>query len=126
MPTYRRILRQPWIASPHINGTYRKCGGGFAKTGWAKPSPVPAHCAGTVDGCCAGSVDGSSVRARRGEGGFETRPYGAAVVRVSRNQLSKAPLFRGGERPQTRGVSPAGRTNVQTTVIIHYSLSIVN
>ncbi|MDR0937380.1 MAG: hypothetical protein LBM98_11955 [Oscillospiraceae bacterium] len=29
--------------------TYRKCGGGFAKTGWATPSPVPAHCAGTVD-----------------------------------------------------------------------------
>ncbi|MDR0937304.1 MAG: hypothetical protein LBM98_11550, partial [Oscillospiraceae bacterium] len=26
--------------------TYRKCGGGFAKTGWAKPSPVPAQCAG--------------------------------------------------------------------------------
>ncbi|MDR0936356.1 MAG: hypothetical protein LBM98_06755 [Oscillospiraceae bacterium] len=33
--TYRRVLRQPWIASPHINGTYRKCGGGFAKTGRA-------------------------------------------------------------------------------------------
>ncbi|MDR0935726.1 MAG: hypothetical protein LBM98_03480 [Oscillospiraceae bacterium] len=31
--TYRRCLRQPWIASPHIKGTYRKCGGGFAKTG---------------------------------------------------------------------------------------------
>jgi hypothetical protein len=64
--------------------TYRKCGGGFAKTGRAKPCPVPAHRAGTVD-------DGR-VRARRGipprryaaplsrgeftgEGGFETRPY---------------------------------------------------
>ncbi|MDR0936340.1 MAG: hypothetical protein LBM98_06655 [Oscillospiraceae bacterium] len=32
VPTYRRIVRQPWIASPRINGTYRKCGGGFAKT----------------------------------------------------------------------------------------------
>ncbi|MDR0935328.1 MAG: hypothetical protein LBM98_01450 [Oscillospiraceae bacterium] len=31
--TYRRILRQPWIASPHIICTYRKCGGGFAMTG---------------------------------------------------------------------------------------------
>ncbi|MDR0936515.1 MAG: hypothetical protein LBM98_07550 [Oscillospiraceae bacterium] len=30
--TYRRVLRQPWIASPHFIGTYRKCGGGFAKT----------------------------------------------------------------------------------------------
>ncbi|MDR0937141.1 MAG: hypothetical protein LBM98_10710, partial [Oscillospiraceae bacterium] len=31
-PTYLGCLRQPWIASPHINATYRKCGGGFAKT----------------------------------------------------------------------------------------------
>ncbi|MDR0936226.1 MAG: hypothetical protein LBM98_06060 [Oscillospiraceae bacterium] len=46
----RRCLRQPWIASPHFNGTYRKCGGGFAKTGRGKPCPVPAQCAGTVDG----------------------------------------------------------------------------
>ncbi|MDR0935804.1 MAG: hypothetical protein LBM98_03880 [Oscillospiraceae bacterium] len=30
--SYRRILRQPWIASPRFNGTYRKCGGGFAMT----------------------------------------------------------------------------------------------
>ncbi|MDR0936762.1 MAG: hypothetical protein LBM98_08785 [Oscillospiraceae bacterium] len=29
---YRRCLRQPWIASPHFIGTYRKCGGGFAMT----------------------------------------------------------------------------------------------
>ncbi|MDR0936590.1 MAG: hypothetical protein LBM98_07925 [Oscillospiraceae bacterium] len=36
--TYRRIVRQPWIASPHIICTYRKCGGGFAKTGWACPA----------------------------------------------------------------------------------------
>ncbi|MDR0937556.1 MAG: hypothetical protein LBM98_12845 [Oscillospiraceae bacterium] len=64
---YRRPLRQPWIASPHIIATYRKCGGGFAKTGRASPCPVPAQCAGTVDGGC--------VRARRGKGGFETRPY---------------------------------------------------
>ncbi|MDR0937414.1 MAG: hypothetical protein LBM98_12125 [Oscillospiraceae bacterium] len=33
MPTYRRVLRQPWIASPHFICTYRKCGGGFAMTG---------------------------------------------------------------------------------------------
>ncbi|MDR0937208.1 MAG: hypothetical protein LBM98_11050 [Oscillospiraceae bacterium] len=32
VPTYRRILRQPWIASPRFIGTYRKCGGGFAMT----------------------------------------------------------------------------------------------
>ncbi|MDR0937305.1 MAG: hypothetical protein LBM98_11555, partial [Oscillospiraceae bacterium] len=57
--TYRRCLRQPWIASPHITTTYRKCGGGFAKMGRAKPCPVPAHCAGTAD-------DGRA-RARRGE-----------------------------------------------------------
>jgi hypothetical protein len=56
--TYIGCLRQPWIASPHINGTYRKCGGGFAKTGRASPCPVPAHCAGTVDE--------GYVRARRG------------------------------------------------------------
>ncbi|MDR0936789.1 MAG: hypothetical protein LBM98_08925 [Oscillospiraceae bacterium] len=37
--TYRRIVRQPWIASPRINVTYRKCGGGFAKTGRALPCP---------------------------------------------------------------------------------------
>ncbi|MDR0936111.1 MAG: hypothetical protein LBM98_05450 [Oscillospiraceae bacterium] len=48
--TYLGWLRQPWIALPHINGTYRKCGGGFAMTGLASPCPVPAHCAGTVDG----------------------------------------------------------------------------
>ncbi|MDR0935683.1 MAG: hypothetical protein LBM98_03255 [Oscillospiraceae bacterium] len=61
--TYRRILRQPWIASPRFNGTYRKCGGGFAKTGRAKPCPVPAPCAGTVDGGCAAH---SAVRERAG------------------------------------------------------------
>ncbi|MDR0935571.1 MAG: hypothetical protein LBM98_02680 [Oscillospiraceae bacterium] len=45
--TYRRVLRQPWIASPHFIGTYRKCGGGFAKTvrrgrttGRALPCPL--------------------------------------------------------------------------------------
>ncbi|MDR0936061.1 MAG: hypothetical protein LBM98_05190 [Oscillospiraceae bacterium] len=47
---YRTILRQPWIASPRFNSTYRKCGGGFEMTGRAKPCPVPAQCAGTVDG----------------------------------------------------------------------------
>ncbi|MDR0936222.1 MAG: hypothetical protein LBM98_06040 [Oscillospiraceae bacterium] len=36
--SYRRIVRQPWIALPHIIGTYRKCGGGFAKTGRASPA----------------------------------------------------------------------------------------
>ncbi|MDR0935368.1 MAG: hypothetical protein LBM98_01655 [Oscillospiraceae bacterium] len=42
----RRCLRQPWIASPRFNVTYRKCGGGFAKTGRAKPCPAPcAWCA---------------------------------------------------------------------------------
>ncbi|MDR0935084.1 MAG: hypothetical protein LBM98_00205 [Oscillospiraceae bacterium] len=35
----RGCLRQPWIASPRFNGTYRKCSGGFAKTGRGKPCP---------------------------------------------------------------------------------------
>ncbi|MDR0937248.1 MAG: hypothetical protein LBM98_11265 [Oscillospiraceae bacterium] len=39
--TYRRLLRQPWIASPHNTCTYRKCGGGFAMTGRARPAPLP-------------------------------------------------------------------------------------
>ncbi|MDR0935090.1 MAG: hypothetical protein LBM98_00240 [Oscillospiraceae bacterium] len=56
--TYRRILRQPWIASPHFICTYRECGGGFAMTGRAKPCPVPALCAGTLD-------VGYAIRARR-------------------------------------------------------------
>ncbi|MDR0935123.1 MAG: hypothetical protein LBM98_00405 [Oscillospiraceae bacterium] len=42
--------------------TYRKCGGGFAKTGWAKPSPVPAHCAGTVDGVTSAHGAGKPPR----------------------------------------------------------------
>ncbi|MDR0935947.1 MAG: hypothetical protein LBM98_04610 [Oscillospiraceae bacterium] len=46
----RRCLRQPWSASPQFRVTYRECGGGFAKTGRASPCPVPAHCAGTVNG----------------------------------------------------------------------------
>ncbi|MDR0935741.1 MAG: hypothetical protein LBM98_03555 [Oscillospiraceae bacterium] len=41
VPTYRRCLRQPWIASPHLMGTYRKCGGGFAMTGRAGLKPAP-------------------------------------------------------------------------------------
>ncbi|MDR0936510.1 MAG: hypothetical protein LBM98_07525 [Oscillospiraceae bacterium] len=36
--TYRRILRQPWIASPRFICTYRKSGGGFAMTGRACPA----------------------------------------------------------------------------------------
>ncbi|MDR0936014.1 MAG: hypothetical protein LBM98_04950 [Oscillospiraceae bacterium] len=38
--SYRRIVRQPWIASPRFNGTYRKCSGSFAMTGRAKPCPL--------------------------------------------------------------------------------------
>ncbi|MDR0936348.1 MAG: hypothetical protein LBM98_06715 [Oscillospiraceae bacterium] len=30
--TYLKLLRQPWIASPHYTCTYRECGGGFAMT----------------------------------------------------------------------------------------------
>jgi hypothetical protein len=33
---YLILLRQPWIASPHFFPTYRKCGGGFAKTRTAR------------------------------------------------------------------------------------------
>ncbi|MDR0935308.1 MAG: hypothetical protein LBM98_01350 [Oscillospiraceae bacterium] len=97
------VLRQPWIASPHIIGTYRKCGGGFAKTGRAKPCPVPAHRAGTVDG--------GRDRARRGEttppptaaplprgeftgeGGFETRPYVYCTTRNPRPNPRHYSLF---------------------------------
>ncbi|MDR0936135.1 MAG: hypothetical protein LBM98_05570 [Oscillospiraceae bacterium] len=39
------VLRQPRIASPRFNGTYRKCGGGFAMTGiWTGVAP----CGGTT------------------------------------------------------------------------------
>ncbi|MDR0935068.1 MAG: hypothetical protein LBM98_00125 [Oscillospiraceae bacterium] len=84
--TYRRILRQPWIASPHIIATYRKCGGGFAMTG-AGASLIRWQ-------------DVSTPRTAR------EPPRRADAPPVL---LSKAPLFRGGKRPQTRGVSPAGR-----------------
>ncbi|MDR0936084.1 MAG: hypothetical protein LBM98_05305 [Oscillospiraceae bacterium] len=126
VPTYRRVVRQPWIASPHINGTYRKCGGGFAKTGWAKPSPVPAQCAGTVDGVTsahgAGRADGVAPRRARGttppptaaplprgeftgEGGFETRPYAPPAQPTSK----PIPLCGGVPPAGGRVVSPAGR-----------------
>ncbi|MDR0936837.1 MAG: hypothetical protein LBM98_09170 [Oscillospiraceae bacterium] len=82
-----------------------------------------------------------------GEGGFETRPYvtpvqthsplgrgaarrrrgGSRAVRgVTTSKPCKAPLFRGGEAPAGAGGVPAGRNPVQTPVIIHYSLSIIN
>ncbi|MDR0937391.1 MAG: hypothetical protein LBM98_12010 [Oscillospiraceae bacterium] len=71
---YRRCLRQPWIASPRFNGTYRKCGGGFAKTVRRR-----AHHGQGAALPCPGALrrDGGRgyVRALRGEGGFETRPY---------------------------------------------------
>ncbi|MDR0937070.1 MAG: hypothetical protein LBM98_10355 [Oscillospiraceae bacterium] len=85
--TYRRIVRQPWIASPHIIGTYRKCGGGFAKTGRASPAPRCAR----LSARCAAVAAGRGYRRRAGQapplqigasrhdttrkrGGFETRP----------------------------------------------------
>ncbi|MDR0935077.1 MAG: hypothetical protein LBM98_00170 [Oscillospiraceae bacterium] len=42
--------------------TYRKCGGGFAKTGRGKPCPVPAQCAGTVDGVTSAHGAGKPPR----------------------------------------------------------------
>ncbi|MDR0935387.1 MAG: hypothetical protein LBM98_01750, partial [Oscillospiraceae bacterium] len=42
--------------------TYRECGGGFAKTGRAKPCPVPALCAGTVDGVTSAHGAGKPPR----------------------------------------------------------------
>jgi hypothetical protein len=91
VPTYLGCLRQPWIASPHINGTYRECGGGFAMTvrrgahhgrGFAPPrasatcvqTPVPIP---SVEGCrpqaagwfpapCAAYLRSLAIRARRG------------------------------------------------------------
>ncbi|MDR0935901.1 MAG: hypothetical protein LBM98_04380 [Oscillospiraceae bacterium] len=84
-PTYRKVLRQPWIASPHFIGTYRKCGGGFAKTGRAKPSPVPAHCAGTVDGVT--SAHGA------GRAGLKPAPtFTLCVPRNPRPALQSPPL----------------------------------
>ncbi|MDR0935224.1 MAG: hypothetical protein LBM98_00915 [Oscillospiraceae bacterium] len=59
-PTYRRIVRQPWIASPHIIATYRKCGGGFAKTGRAAPCPPTGAGASLLrgrDGGCPATAD---------------------------------------------------------------------
>ncbi|MDR0937056.1 MAG: hypothetical protein LBM98_10285 [Oscillospiraceae bacterium] len=46
----RGCLRQPWIASPHIIGTYRKCSGGFAKAGRALPCPPTGAGASPIRG----------------------------------------------------------------------------
>ncbi|MDR0935630.1 MAG: hypothetical protein LBM98_02985 [Oscillospiraceae bacterium] len=46
--TYRRCLRQPWIASPHIITTCRECDGGFAMTGRAYALPPPRARRGVV------------------------------------------------------------------------------
>ncbi|MDR0936054.1 MAG: hypothetical protein LBM98_05155 [Oscillospiraceae bacterium] len=95
--TYRRILRQPWIASPHNNSTYRKCGGGFAKTGLASPSPVPAQCAGTLDG--------GRVRARRGE-----PPRRYAVRSLPRGEFTRVGFRQfATPRPSSKPHSPLGR-----------------
>ncbi|MDR0937125.1 MAG: hypothetical protein LBM98_10630 [Oscillospiraceae bacterium] len=69
MPTYRKLLRQPWIASPHFIGTYRKCGGGFAKTGRASPCPPRRARAGAS---LLRGLDGGCVRAA----GKPPRPCG--------------------------------------------------
>ncbi|MDR0936004.1 MAG: hypothetical protein LBM98_04900 [Oscillospiraceae bacterium] len=74
VPSYRTILRQPWIASPHNIGTYRKCGGGFAKTVRRDGAPR----AGRRPALSRRNAPGRWTelrRAMRGEGGFETRPY---------------------------------------------------
>ncbi|MDR0935744.1 MAG: hypothetical protein LBM98_03570 [Oscillospiraceae bacterium] len=63
--TYGRIARyyvNPGLLRRISLTTYRKCGGGFAKTGRALPCPVPAQCAGTVDGGCVRAVRGEPPR----------------------------------------------------------------
>ncbi|MDR0935747.1 MAG: hypothetical protein LBM98_03585 [Oscillospiraceae bacterium] len=52
VPTYRRVLRQPWIASPHIinyvsqvRRRLRKDGAPGRRT-TGRASPAPAQCAG--------------------------------------------------------------------------------
>ncbi|MDR0936270.1 MAG: hypothetical protein LBM98_06285, partial [Oscillospiraceae bacterium] len=68
-----------------------KCGGGFAKTGRAKPCPVPAHCAGTVD-----------------EG------YVRAVRGVPRPSPPMPPSLEGGSARRRGGCLPQDATPVQT------------
>ncbi|MDR0935086.1 MAG: hypothetical protein LBM98_00215 [Oscillospiraceae bacterium] len=67
--------------------TYRKCGGGFAMTGRGKPSP---H---------SGALRRSGLSA-------------PCAAQPTCAPPSKAPLFRGGKRPQTRGVRVPVQTNV--------------
>ncbi|MDR0935579.1 MAG: hypothetical protein LBM98_02730 [Oscillospiraceae bacterium] len=88
--TYRRCLRQPWIASPHITNYVSQVRRRLRKDGLGFALPCPG----------AMRRDGGRgyVRARRGEGGFETRPYVALVQ-------AHSPLGRGAAR-RRRGGSP--------------------
>ncbi|MDR0935332.1 MAG: hypothetical protein LBM98_01470 [Oscillospiraceae bacterium] len=120
-------VRQPWIASPHINSTYRKCGGGFAKTDRGKPCPVPAQCAGTVDEVTphgAGNHPAACGRHPSTEGigvGRELRAVGLRP-RYPRPRPRPYPLC-GGVPPQRRGGSPAGRnpTKKLNSPEVHYA-----
>ncbi|MDR0937129.1 MAG: hypothetical protein LBM98_10650 [Oscillospiraceae bacterium] len=81
---YRRVLRQPWIASPHIINYVSQVRRRLRKDGQgqALPRAVTARCGQGKALPCPGAmrrdVGRGYVRARRGEGGFETRPYARA------------------------------------------------
>ncbi|MDR0935370.1 MAG: hypothetical protein LBM98_01665 [Oscillospiraceae bacterium] len=106
----RRILRQPWIASPHFIGTYRECGGGFAKTVRALPCPVPALCAGTLDvGCVAlgaGNHPAACGRHPSTEGIKTGTNPPVSLQNPATHVCAPYPLC-GGVAPQSRGGFPA-------------------
>ncbi|MDR0935762.1 MAG: hypothetical protein LBM98_03665 [Oscillospiraceae bacterium] len=75
-------LTSPRIAEYYVNPgllrrisltTYRKCGGGFAKTGRVALPPRTAR--------------GNHPGAVRRKGGFETRPYAPPATHVQANRL---------------------------------------
>ncbi|MDR0935865.1 MAG: hypothetical protein LBM98_04200 [Oscillospiraceae bacterium] len=121
---YRRVLRQPWIASPRFIGTYRKCGGGFAKTGRALPCPVPARCAGTVDGGTSAhgaGLDGGTglglLRAARNDGGGRF-----ADTRAGQCPAPAHGAGRAGLKPAPTFILCVPRNPRPTPVIINYQL----
>ncbi|MDR0937287.1 MAG: hypothetical protein LBM98_11465 [Oscillospiraceae bacterium] len=109
--TYRRILRQPWIASPHIinyvsqvRWRLRKDGQGFA---------LPCPGAMRRDGGRGYAAHGAgnhpaATRHPSQEGNLRGRERGKTTPVTSSKPSSLAPLWRGAAR-RRRGGSPAGR-----------------